>query len=413
MLIYIFRALGIPCGCDYMPLRGDGNVAHFWNFILDKNGESYYMYETGTLEPVRKYWGIKSKIYRQTFSRNEAVVKDMRKDAEAVYPSFRFPHFIDVTRLYSGKRARKLNIPREKLFHKVSEAEVVYLCSPAWMDWEPIAWAHPGENDVSFDGVEGGVVLQLSVYKYGRLIPVSNPFVLDGSTGGVHYFEGSDEVKEIKLLNKYHQFIEPFAQRMVGGAFEGSNRADFLQKDTLYVVKEAPVRLYSVVRLSNTKPYRYVRYVGPENGYCNVSEVAFYDSPADTCALQGRVIGTPNGQNGDGKHDYRNVYDGDPYTSFDYYQPTGGWAGLDLGRPCLIRKIIFTPRNRDNYVREGDTYELFYSSKGEWISIGEQIPASDSLLYTVPKGALLYLKNHTRGSDERIFEYEEGKQRYW
>ena len=119
------------------------------NFILDKNGESYYMYETGTLEPVRKYWGIKSKIYRQTFSRNEAVVKDMRKDAEAVYPSFRFPHFIDVTRLYSGKRARKLNIPREKLFHKVSEAEVVYLCSPAWMDWEPIAWAHPGENDVS------------------------------------------------------------------------------------------------------------------------------------------------------------------------------------------------------------------------------------------------------------------------
>ena len=247
MLIYIFRALGIPCGCDYMLLRGDGNVAHFWNFILDKNGESYYMYETGTLEPVRKYWGIKSKIYRQTFSRNEAVVKDMRKDAEAVYPSFRFPHFIDVTRLYSGKRARKLNIPREKLFHKVSEAEVVYLCSPAWMDWEPIAWAHPGENDVSFDGVEGGVVLQLSVYKYGRLIPVSNPFVLDGSTGGVHYFEGSDEVKEIKLLNKYHQFIEPFAQRMVGGAFEGSNRADFLQKDTLYVVKEAPVRLYSVV----------------------------------------------------------------------------------------------------------------------------------------------------------------------
>lgn len=45
--------------------------------------------------------------------------------------------------------------------------------------------------------------------------------------------------------------------------------------------------------------------------------------------------------------------------------------------------------------------------------LGEKIPASDSLLYTVPKGALLYLKNHTRGSDERIFEYEEGRQRYW
>lgn len=38
-LTYIFRAVGIPCGCDYMPLRGDANVAHFWNFVLDKYGE--------------------------------------------------------------------------------------------------------------------------------------------------------------------------------------------------------------------------------------------------------------------------------------------------------------------------------------------------------------------------------------
>jgi hypothetical protein len=55
---------------------------------------------------------------------------------------------------------------------------------PCMDGWEPIAWAHPGENDVSFNDVEGGVVLQLSVYKHGRLIPVSDPFVLDGSTGG-------------------------------------------------------------------------------------------------------------------------------------------------------------------------------------------------------------------------------------
>lgn len=30
---------------------------------------------------------------------------------------------------------------------------------------------------------------------------------------------------------------------------------------------------------------------------------------------------------------------------------------------------------------------------------------SDSLVYNVPKGALLYLKNHSGGVDERIFEY--------
>ena len=33
--------------------------------------------------------------------------------------------------------------------------------------------------------------------------------------------------------------------------------------------------------------------------------------------------------------------------------------------------------------------------------------------FILPKGALFYLKNYTRGKDERIFEYNEGIQRYW
>ena len=84
MLTYIFRAVGIPCGCDYMPLRGDGNVAHFWNFTLDKYGESYYMYERQTPQPVRDFFGERSKIYRQTFSLNKKMVKAIKGNVENV-----------------------------------------------------------------------------------------------------------------------------------------------------------------------------------------------------------------------------------------------------------------------------------------------------------------------------------------
>lgn len=31
----------------------------------------------------------------------------------------------------------------------------------------------------------------------------------------------------------------------------------------------------------------------------------------------------------------------------------------------------------------------------------------------LPKGALLWLKNHTQGKEERIFTYEDGKQVWW
>ena len=48
-----------------------------------------------------------------------------------------------------------------------------------------------------------------------------------------------------------------------------------------------------------------------------------------------------------------------------------------------------------------------------WHSAGIQVATSDSLVYSVPKNALLYLKNHSGGFDERIFEYKDGKQIYW
>lgn len=39
--------------------------------------------------------------------------------------------------------------------------------------------------------------------------------------------------------------------------------------------------------------------------------------------------------------------------------------------------------------------------------------AADSLVFSVPRGVLLYLKNHSRGKDERIFDYRSGKQKFW
>lgn len=336
-----------------------------------------------------------------------------RGKLEDVWPGFRYPCSQDVTRLYSGKNTYDFVIPVEKCFRAIASDEVVYLCASTRLDWQPVAWTYPSEEGMIFKEVAGGVVLRLAVYESGRLVPVSEPFELNKETGGIHYFEVSDKQEEVCLLNKYNQLYELFPQHMVGGVFEGSNSRDFSVKDTLFVIKQNPLRLHNVVVLRGMKPYRYVRYYGPENSYCDVSEVAFYEMLKDTCALQGTPMGTSNAPDGDLTHDYTNVFDGDHCTSFRYRLPSGGWAGLDLGRPYRIGKIVFTPRNRDNYIYKGETYELFYSSQGEWNSAGTRIAVSDSLLYTVPKGALFYLKNYTRGKDERIFEYNEGIQRYW
>lgn len=92
--------------------------------------------------------------------------------------------------------------------------------------------------------------------------------------------------------------------------------------------------------------------------------MSFYSDIDGNEYLTGDIIGTPNGEGGDKEHDYKNVYDSNPSTSFNYDLPYGGWSGLDLKKEKPISRIVYTARNRENYINAGDTYELFYSSAG-------------------------------------------------
>ncbi|WP_436417386.1 discoidin domain-containing protein [Petrimonas sulfuriphila] len=121
-------------------------------------------------------------------------------------------------------------------------------------------------------------------------------------------------------------------------------------------------------------------------------------------------MGTPGSWHNDGSHEYTNAFDGSTETSFDHNTPSDGWTGLDLGQPQKITEIVYSPRNHDNYIKKGDRYELFISDRAGWSSMGIQIASSDSLRYeNIPTEGLYYLKNHSRGTQERPFIMEEGK----
>lgn len=80
-----------------------------------------------------------------------------------------------------------------------------------------------------------------------------------------------------------------------------------------------------------------------------------------------------------------------------------------------MNKLVYLPRSDDNFIKEGELYELFYWDK-EWKSLGQQ-SGSRQLQYleydNVPDNALLLLRNLTKGKEERIFTYENGKQIWW
>lgn len=414
IVVYVFRALGIPCGIDYMVMRGDNNAPHFWNFILDKDRNTYVVeFPNPPFKPAAELWNPKAKVYRETYSMNTKMVNDMNKNIIETYPSFRYPLFQDVTKIYAGEWNRKLTLPEEVLYSKVPQGEVVYLCLSCRDEWIPVDWTHCTKDSISFTDVEGDVICRLATWDGRELQMCSDPFLLEKFSGDIRYFKASAEKDTVAIYFKYHLYNETFIFRMPGGVFEGSNDLNFAHSDTLFVVTDVPERLNNTIYVNPKKKYRYVRYKGGKDSFCNIAEVAFFATASEAQPLQGKVIGTPGCFEQDGSHEYTNVFDGNPYTSFNYMFPSTGWAGLDLGKPCRIEKIVYVPRNRDNFIRKGDIYELLYWDGKEWVSAGYKKASSDSLLYVVPKGSLLYLKNHTRGRDERIFEYLNGKQRFW
>jgi len=59
--------------------------------------------------------------------------------------------------------------------------------------------------------------------------------------------------------------------------FEGANSPDFLDAMPLAIVKEkGTAREMQYIDIQCTKGFRYVRYVGPDDARCNVSEIEFY-----------------------------------------------------------------------------------------------------------------------------------------
>ena len=87
-----------------------------------------------------------------------------------------------------------------------------------------------------------------------------------------------------ELISKIiYRHRKGFASRMVNGKFQGSNSADFSSGVTdLSVITSTPTEDYayytwsSYMYLDNTPgPFRYVRYLSPDGGYCNIAEMSF------------------------------------------------------------------------------------------------------------------------------------------
>lgn len=81
-------------------------------------------------------------------------------------------------------------------------------------------------------------------------------------------------VKNITTIKYYPR--AGWASRMVGGIFQGSN--DGANFTNVYTIPSSPPNNWTSITVDVN--YRYMRYLSPANGYCNVAEIEFWGSDA-------------------------------------------------------------------------------------------------------------------------------------
>ena len=409
--IYAMRSVGIPVSVGFIPHWGRSNNNHSFNLLYGGNG-AYYDFAGGEQNPethLIRFEGI-PKVYQKTYAlQHNSLAMTSR---EEVPPFFRNPYMKDITEHFPFINPQTVTIPLTK---KKCSNRYVYLCVFDPKGWIPIDWGEVSNRAVRFNSIGPDIVYQVHNYENGLLQPLSSPFVVD-SVGKITTFECESVKEDMYLERKYRapKYLFHIQSAFIGGKFQGSDCADFQKAEDLYTYTEAPDFKYTTIEVNPKKKYRYYRYLSSPNTWGNIAEVEFYeaDNPEK---LTGEVIGTDITSIYNPRATKENVFDGDPLTFF-HTRDTLSWAGLALSHPTRVNKIRYIIRNDDNGIRKNHLYELFYiDESGQWASAGRQIAEQDDLLVyrQVPQGTIYWLRDYTRGKEERIFTYEKGEQIWW
>lgn len=411
LAVYAMRACGIPVGIETIPHWGDGNQGHVFNVVYDNDGtcHDFSGAEQNPDEHLIRFRHKIPKVYQRTFGKYPGSLA-MLHGNEDIPQFFQDAYRKDVTAHYPFIGAKDITVDLQQ----APDRRFAYLCVFDPRGWTPIAWGTVKGRQAEFRAIGPNIVYHAALYTDGRLQLTGDPFLLD-TLGNITRFSPQKECIAYTLERKNPEaanlaFLPPL---MPGSRFQGADKADFSDAVTLHIIQGIPEFKYTTVASESRRPVKYVRYQSSDKTWGNMAEVEFYAEGSDV-PLSGNVIGSYLPSRYYPRNGAEKLFDGDPL-SFFHTDDTLSWGGLELAQPVVIDRIRYLIRNDDNGIRRGHEYELFYMKEGAWVSLGKQTATEDDrLLYdNIPQGALLWLRDYTRGVEERIFEINEEKQVIW
>lgn len=398
---FAMRAMGIPVVHEVIPQWGDRSMGHDFSAVLSKSGK-FIDFLGAELPPgENEFRGKAPKVFRQMFPvQNRRIQK--YDDGLAAKLGRPFGH--DATSEFF--QTTDVILPKTE-----SQKQDIFLAVFDDSRWIPVKLGEDSSGKYVFRNMARNIMYLPCMMGNNELVQFAEPLFIDTS-GVVHTVNPETQTHSIHLERKYPLTVLKrwWMTLMAHGRFEGSNNSDFSDSRLLYAIGDTIALKFHMSKTKTAPPVRFVRYVFPDSSFGSLGELSFYEGNSID-PLKGKPIKSERVST----EDLQIAFDGkiDKFihtTTKDDYN--GQWLGLDLGSPKVISGVGYSPRNDQNNIEQGMEYELLYWNSG-WKSLGRVIAKNDYLEYDkVPVGALLLLRNHTAGKEERIFLYE-GRKQIW
>ena len=400
--VYIFRSLGFPVGIDEYLYSPSNQNSHVWNILKNTDGKplSFWYMDSRDLAVGMTDGRKKGKVYRMQYGVQEEKYQGVYKDNNTP-PVVRNPLLKDVTEEYFGSNEYPVGIDGK------GKGRFVALGIFTPFGYVPVDVALRDGDQAIVRNIEPEVIYQPLCNEKGLFQPCGYPFMIRDDTVRT-FVPDMDKNVSLSIKRKYplQNHILEYMSWMTGSKIEGSNDVNFRNKEILYCITDTPRVNVNFYPSHPSRPYRY-------GWRAEVAELAFYENLHDDVAISSKAILSCPPVDGNPAHAMDKANDGD-WLTFFFSEEANGTVTFDLQNPTWIRKILFVPRNDDNFITPGNSYELFYQDGVMgWKSLGKQTATTYELIYTnIPDGALLWLRNLTRGKEEQVFYIEEGKQRF-
>lgn len=386
--LLLFRLCGIPASIDIIPSWGNYDGQHAWTQPIEKR-----LRNTNNL---RKFsWNI-PKVYRRTYSIQKSTTKTGN---EYQPPLFRDQRLKDVTEEYIHTvDVTETGFPKNTTWG--------YLCVFNRGEWKPVAQSDNQSGKCIFSKVGPGIIYLPAYFdKYGRLTATSHPFRLK-NTGEKVYLQANGAPQDMLLHRKFpfESRKQALSQPIEGCIITASQNKSFYKCDTIRQINTSTAM--QPIKISLEKNYQHFQFLF--KSFFILAELYLFDNNGN------RIFGHIQCK--------EMVSQKETVSQKEIFQDDNtltarGISSLNVSVPPSdsVFSIHLLPLNDGNGIYPKNEYELFYFDKSlQWVSCGRKTADKFSIRFeNVPQGGLYWLQNLTTGKEERIFTYENGKQRFW